>query len=850
MKHDDFYRGIIENSPVGYLYAKIIYDHQEMPQDYVILEVNKAYKEMTDIAEKELIGKRLSQVYDAIKKSTITWKDFHNHSRDKYKREESDGYFNFNEKSYRIKTFSPQKDHIAVYLTDISDEMKKTKKLNIISDHVSSQIWYLKDPMTYVSANSVHADFLGLKKEELESRDITDLFSKEEVKTCSQGNEKVFHEKRPIHTKQWLKDGEGKERLLRIKKDPKLDSQGQVEYVVCTAEDLTDEYMSKEQNMIKESLLYSTMAFTQELLTNENIAKALSNGIEMLGNATQVDRVYYWENHYDEEAEKWLTSQKIEWCLGDIDQQSDNPELQNVPFDEVGDFIGTLSQNKTFNAHVKDLDDNADSSKSSFQAQGILSILVIPVFVRDEFKGFIGFDSCKYEKEWSQVEISLLKSFVLLYAKAWERKFLEESAIQSKVNFSNFFNTIDALLFVLDFDGKIIDINNNVLKKFNYSEEELLGRPVSILHPKEKMGEVKKNIDDLVMKKIESCNLSAITKDGHIFPVETRVSEGVWNGKKVIFAVSKDISQLVLSEEKFSKAFNNNGVSMLISKFKDGQILEVNDRYLDFLGYKRNEIIGKYTTDFKIVSEFGNRKMIKEELRRHGKITDMEISITGKDNIKRVGLANSTPLNINGEKCLITSIIDISERFKYEQKMLELSNIDHLTGVYNRRCFYNRAETILAEYKRNQTIFSLAIIDIDNFKKINDDHGHQAGDCALKEFANLIKSNLRLYDILGRYGGEEFIIILNHADKEESKTILKRILTIVSEKIFLYHNKNIRLTFSGGISSCKEFKKDVTIDELVGLADQRMYQAKNDGKNGIVYEDIMVAGHQKNMLEG
>ncbi len=841
MRDNDFHKSILENSPVGYTYSRIIYDKNGNPQDYEILEVNKAYKDMVGIGKKDLIGKTIGQVYEATNMTNISWSDYH-HIASNYEMEEFEYYFDFRDKYYRVKTFSPEEGYIAMYLTDISREMSQTEKVNIISDNVTSQVWYLDDPSSYVSANRAHADFLGLKKEDLESKNIREIFKEEEAEACFQGNQRVFKEKKEILTKEWLSNARGEKRLLKIRKNPKLDSQGQVEYVICSGEDVTDEYISKEQGKIKERILYSTMEFTQELLTNENISKALSNGLAMLGNASQVDRVYYWENYFDEKSGEGFTSQKNEWCLGGIEEQIDNPELQNIPFKEAGEFIEILSQNKTFNSHVKDMEDGAGSTKKCLQDQGILSILVIPIFVRGEFKGFIGFDSCKYEKEWSQVEISLLNSFVLLYAKILEKKLLEDKIIQQRENLFNFFNMNDDLLFVLDFKGDIVDVNNNVLKRFNYSREDLLGAPVSILHPKDKLEEVKNNIEDLIMGKVESCNIEAITKEGYIFPVETRVSQGVWNGEKVIFAVSKDISKLKMSEEKFSKAFNNSGVSMFISKFKDGEILEVNDTFLELIGLREDEIVGRSTLDLNFIKEFKNRQALKEEIRTQGRVSDREIKIIGKDKKIRTGLVNILPLNIHNEKCLISSIIDISERVEYEGKILELSNRDPLTGIYNRRCFYSRGEEIIEEYKRNKNLFSLAIIDIDNFKRINDQYGHQIGDCVLKEFTKVIKDNLRIYDILGRYGGEEFIIILNHSDREEGKMVLERILSIVRKKTFIFHEKKIGLTFSAGISFCQEFEKDViSIDKLVGLADERMYRAKNSGRNGIVCSKNVLA---------
>lgn len=601
------------------------------------------------------------------------------------------------------------------------------------------------------------------------------------------------------------------------------------------AEDMTGKYINKRHNQIKERILYSAMDFTQELLTNDNLDHALSNGIHMLGNATQVDRVYYWENHYDQQSKRWLTSQKFEWCLHNVESQMDNPKLQNVPFNQSRDLIGTLSQNKIFSSHTKDMKDGKNSTKQVLKAQGILSILVIPIFVKNKFRGFIGFDSCHIEKEWSQVEISLLNSFVLLYEKALERKCLEKRVAQSKENFLNFFHMIQDLLFVLDLEGNIIEVNENVLATFNYSKEELLGKSVLMLHPKDKAEDVQKTIEDLVAKKIESCNIPAITKEGHIFPVETRTSEGLWNGEPVIFAVSKNISELSVSEEKFSKAFNNSGISMFISKFEEGEFLDVNDTFVDFTGYTREELIGQNAFDLQLIKSHKNREMLKEKIESDNQISGLEIEIKSKNNGIRTGLVNIVPLNINHEKRLLSSIIDITDRVEYEKQLLEVSNRDSLTGIYNRHCVYHKAKQIIQEYKQNGKVFSVGIIDIDNFKAVNDEYGHQVGDYVLIEFAKSIDDSLRLYDILGRYGGEEFIVILNHSNKEGSNTVLERALNIVRNKTFVCGGNEIRLTFSAGISSSEDLEKDeLSIDKLVEIADKRMYIAKKSGKNRIV----------------
>lgn len=839
MLDNSFYKSIVEYTSIGYSYNKIIYNDNGEPEDYEFTQVNKAYETMLGIEAKDLIGKKFSQIYQSIKKNQKNWHVFHKNILAKYRKKQFEHYFFFTDKYYKVKLHHPKKDYILIALSDVSREIEETEKLKMLFDNIPIQLWYLNDLTTYVSANKVHADFIGIESSQLISRDIRDIFSEEEANICIEGNREVFKQKKPVVVKEWLKNSHGENRLLRISKTPKLNPKDEIDYVICLAEDISQEYINKEQEEKKERILYSSMEFTQELLTNDNIDNALYNGIEMLGNATRVDRVYYWENHFDQASKKWLTSQKLEWCLGDVTQQIDNPELQDIAFEDVSDFIGVLAQNKSFSCHVKDMDPRS-STRESLESQDILSILVIPVFLGDEFRGFIGFDSVACEKEWSQVEISLLNSFVLLYVRALEKTILEKHILQVKENFNNFFNMIEDLFFVVDFQGHIIDFNDRVLERLNYSREELLGKHVSLIHPKDRSEELKNNLEKVRMKRTDYSNIPAITKDALIFPIETRVTEGLWNEEKVFFAISKDISELTISEEKFSKAFNDGGASMFIAKFNDGEFLEVNDTFLDFIGYKKEEVIGRSALDLGLMSDCKYRDFIKKKISTDRKISDLEIEFLSKDKIVRTGLASIVPLNINNEKCLLASIIDISDRVEYEEKILEISNRDSLTGVYNRNFVYEMVEGIIEEYRRNDKLFSVAIIDIDDFKRINDNFGHQIGDEVLIGFAKIIDEDLRSYDILGRYGGEEFILIINHSSIEESYLVIERILNAVRKNTFVFNAHKIKITFSAGISSCQELEKqDVSIDNLVEIADKRMYLAKRNGKNKIIYNDLL-----------
>lgn len=289
MEESGFYQSVIENTSVGYSYNKIIYNDNGEPQDYEFVEVNEAYELMLGIEGKDWVGKRISELYKSVKKNKANWDEFHSKHFVKLAKEGTKNIFTYRGKHYRVKLYPLKKDYVIISLTDVNREVEETEKVRVLFDNVPIQVWYLNESNHYISANKVHSDFIGLKSEEIVSKNLKDFFTRGESETCISGNKKVFKEKKEVVREEWIADSYGEKRLLRITKNPKLNSKGKIEFVICSAEDITQEYINKEQNEMQERILYSSMDFTKELLTNDDLDEALSNGIEMLGNATKVD---------------------------------------------------------------------------------------------------------------------------------------------------------------------------------------------------------------------------------------------------------------------------------------------------------------------------------------------------------------------------------------------------------------------------------------------------------------------------------------------------------------------------------------------------------------------------------
>jgi diguanylate cyclase (GGDEF)-like protein len=175
----------------------------------------------------------------------------------------------------------------------------------------------------------------------------------------------------------------------------------------------------------------------------------------------------------------------------------------------------------------------------------------------------------------------------------------------------------------------------------------------------------------------------------------------------------------------------------------------------------------------------------------------------------------------------------ILDKIKLFQETRRLAITDGLTGLYNRRYFYRHLSIEIARSKRYKTPFSLMMFDIDNFKEINDSYGHQAGDDVLMRLADVLRVQSRETDIIVRYGGEEFLIILPNTSEDEAFALANRIKNIVRKRNFSTEKDNgIYITLSGGIASYP--KHAIEEKTLLNAADNALYCAKASGKNKIM----------------
>lgn len=183
---------------------------------------------------------------------------------------------------------------------------------------------------------------------------------------------------------------------------------------------------------------------------------------------------------------------------------------------------------------------------------------------------------------------------------------------------------------------------------------------------------------------------------------------------------------------------------------------------------------------------------------------------------------------------LFISVHDVTEYAIYENKLLEMTKVDALTRLFNRSHLDKRLSEELERTRRFGNPFSIIMIDIDYFKKINDTMGHLCGDNALRQLASILQQMVRTVDVVGRYGGEEFCCLLPETSAANAVILAERLRVKVAETVFTYGTEQFSFTISLGVA---EYGDSNTLELLVGQADAALYRAKREGRNKVVFAE-------------
>lgn len=303
-----------------------------------------------------------------------------------------------------------------------------------------------------------------------------------------------------------------------------------------------------------------------------------------------------------------------------------------------------------------------------------------------------------------------------------------------------------------------------------------------------------------------------------------------WAATRAERQANKELSE---HRDMLQKIFKATPAPLLITARHSGLLIQANAAACDYFG------AGHLKDSFQIEKYMNHNDWTRLglKLRSEGQAAGFEARILLSDGSVRNVLLAATEMEVAGTKALLTMFVDITHRKEVEVKMERLANTDPLSGLPNRARFFAVAVEEIKRAARYNRPLAVLMVDIDLFKRVNDTHGHDVGDAALKAFAGLCRIWVRSQDLVARLGGEEFGVLLPETDATTALALADRLRATVANQQM--EGLQAPITISVGISEVQPW--EVTVDAALARADEALYVAKRSGRNRAVLYDCVIS---------
>ncbi len=460
------------------------------------------------------------------------------------------------------------------------------------------------------------------------------------------------------------------------------------------------------------------------------------------------------------------------------------------------------------------------------------------------------------------------------------RRQAEERLLLSQQDLDTLFHTVEDIIVVFDRQGMILKVNRAVERKLGVDAAELEGKHLSALIP-ERAQAINTVVRKIWEEGLAHHDFSFPTRDGAQIPVETYLSRGSWQGKPAVFAISRDMSRHQASREaereqrSLAEALASTAMA-LNSSLEFNQIIElildnvgqvvphdaanimlqngVTTRVIARRGYQQFEVDEEVAqTDYRLEDLPSLYRMSQEKQPvivpdthnstewRKNRRTQHVRSYIGAPIISRgrvmgfINLESTTPnfyhaVHAERLQSLASQAGLAIEKSELYDEIQKLAITDELTGILNRRGLFELGQREVDRAVRFKHHLSVIILDLDHFKAVNDHFGHSTGDAVLRELANRCRENIRDVDILGRYGGEEFVILLLECDLRCAAIVAERLRNAVAAAPFTIGSTRLEVTISLGAAQLDP-RGNQQVEALIDQADKALYISKETGRN-------------------
>jgi diguanylate cyclase (GGDEF)-like protein/PAS domain S-box-containing protein len=439
----------------------------------------------------------------------------------------------------------------------------------------------------------------------------------------------------------------------------------------------------------------------------------------------------------------------------------------------------------------------------------------------------------------------------------------EHAHMQELMQFS-IEHTGDAI-FWIHADGRIAYANEAACESLGYLPIEMLALRVLDIDPLTTAATWEAHWAEVKARKTFKLETLHRSRDGTVFPVEVTVNYLHHLGDEFNCAIVRDISlrkeqeRALRQSEKQYREVVESARSIVLRWSPEGLVIFINEYGEELLGYAREELIGRHvvgTITPETESTSRDLSGLMDDILKDPDKYRLNINENMKKNGERVWLlwTNRPVLDEAGNIVEVLSIgNDITQQRKAEEELKrayqllqaqhkdivalqeELKDLairDPLTGAFNRRFLEETLQREISRCERDLLPLSIIMLDVDYFKSINDRFGHQAGDAVLQGIASFLASNTRTEDVVCRYGGEEFIVVLPGTSHKNATERAEEWRAAMEHQVFYFSGREIRMTISLGVGALAPERN--RCDEIIAAADSSLYQAKNSGRNRVV----------------